>query len=52
MAKYTFLVPAFKPDFLDIAIGSMLSQSFEDFNIKIYVSLIEKTQQTSEAIDL
>lgn len=35
MAKYTFLVPAYKPDFLDIAIGSMLSQSFEDFNIII-----------------
>ena len=35
MAKYTFLVPAFKPAFFDIAIGSMLSQSFEDFNIII-----------------
>lgn len=35
MAKYTFLVPAFKPDFLDKAIESMLNQSFEDFKILI-----------------
>ena len=33
MAKYTFLVPVFKPDFLDKALESMLNQSFEDFVI-------------------
>lgn len=33
MAKYTFLVPAYKPDFLDKALKSMLGQSFEDFEI-------------------
>lgn len=33
MAKYTFLVPAYKPDYLDKALKSMLGQSFEDFEI-------------------
>ena len=33
MAKYTFLVPAYKPDYLDKALKSMLGQSYEDFEI-------------------
>lgn len=35
MAKYTFLVPAFKSDYLDRALESMLNQSFGDFKIII-----------------
>lgn len=33
MAKYTFLVPAYKPDYLNQALESMLEQSYEDFQI-------------------
>ncbi len=33
MAKYTFLIPAFKPTYLKEAIDSILGQTFGDFNI-------------------
>lgn len=31
--KYTFLIPAYKRKFLKEALGSVLSQSFQDFNV-------------------
>ena len=35
MAKYTFLLPAFKPDFIEVALRSIKSQTFKDFNVLV-----------------
>ena len=35
MAKYTFLIPTYKPDYLKEALNSILSQTFVDFNVII-----------------
>ena len=33
MIKYTFLLPAYKPDFLEVALRSIKSQTLKDFKI-------------------
>lgn len=35
MVKYTFLLPAFKPDFLEVALRSIKSQTLKDFNVLV-----------------
>ena len=35
MIKYTFLLPAFKPDFLEVALRSIKSQTFKDFKVLV-----------------
>ena len=33
--KYTFLLPAYKPDFFEVALRSIKSQTFKDFNVLV-----------------
>lgn len=35
MTKYTFLLPAFKPDFLEVALRSIKSQTLKDFKVLV-----------------
>lgn len=35
MVKYTFLLPAFKPDFLEVALRSIKSQTLKDFKVLV-----------------
>ena len=35
MVKYTFLLPAYKPDFLEVALRSIKSQTLKDFNVLV-----------------
>ena len=35
MIKYTFLLPAFKPDFLEVALRSIKSQTLKDFKVLV-----------------
>ena len=35
MIKYTFLLPAYKPDFFEEALRSIKSQTFKDFNVLV-----------------
>lgn len=35
MVKYTFLLPAFKPDFFEVALRSIKSQTFKDFKVLV-----------------
>ena len=35
MVKYTFLLPAYKPDFLEVALRSIKSQTFKDFKVLV-----------------
>lgn len=35
MTKYTFLLPAFKPDFLEVALKSIKSQTYSDFKVLV-----------------
>ena len=35
MAKYSFLLPAYKPDFLEVALRSIKSQTFSDFKVLV-----------------
>ena len=33
--KYTFLLPAFKPDFLEVVLRSIKSQTYLDFKVSV-----------------
>ena len=33
--KYTFLLPAFKPDFLEVALRNIKSQTLKDFKVLV-----------------
>lgn len=35
MVKYTFLLPAYKPDFFEVALRSIKSQTFKDFKVLV-----------------
>lgn len=35
MVKYTFLLPAFKPDFFEVALRSIKSQTYSDFKVLV-----------------
>ena len=35
MVKYTFLLPAFKPDFLEVALRSIKDQTYSDFKVLV-----------------
>ena len=35
MVKYTFLLPAFKPDFLEVALRSIKLQTLKDFKVLV-----------------
>lgn len=35
MTKYTFLLPAYKPDFFEVALRSIKSQTYSDFKVLV-----------------